>query len=103
MITIILIQHRAGGDLVTALEDLSHTLTDRKSVHEEVRSATAGARTTASVLPFMPLGCAVVLNLAIPGALNVLFTFWGVILLSVFCFLQWLAFITIRRMADVKV
>lgn len=103
LVLTILVQYRSGGNLARALEILSHTLAERKGINEEVQSSTAGARSAATILPFMPIICTVIMNLAIPGFLNSLFTFYGLLLVIPFVILQWLAYVLIRSMADIKV
>lgn len=103
LVLTILIQHRSGGNLARALEALAHTLAERKGVNEEVQSSTAGARSTAVILPFMPILCTGIMNTVIPGFLNSLFTPWGLILLIPFLFMQWLAYRLISGFAAIKV
>lgn len=99
----LLIQYRAGGNLAGALEELSRTLSDRKGVNEEVRSATAGPRSAAMTLPFMPVVAAATMNLAIPGFLNPVFSFWGLLLVVPFALVMWLAATAIRQFSEIKV
>jgi tight adherence protein B len=99
----ILIQHRAGGNLAAALDELSRTLTERKSVNEEVRTATAGSRASASVLPLMPMIAAGIMNFAIPGFLNPLFSLWGMVVLIPATFFMWIASVAIQRVARIEV
>lgn len=103
LVLTILIQHRSGGNMAKALEALAHTLAERKGINEEVASSTAGARSTAVILPFMPLLCTGIMNAVIPGFLNSLFTSWGLVLLVPFLVMQWLAYKLISNFADIKV
>jgi len=99
----ILIQYRSGGNLALALEELSRTLAERKGINEEIRAAIAGPRSSAMILPFMPIIASAVMNMAIPGFLNVLFTGWGLVLLIPFLLIQWMAFTVMRRLSDIQV
>lgn len=99
----VLIQHRSGGNLAGALEELSRTLAERKGINEEVRAATSGPRAAATILPFMPVIAAATMNMAIPGFLNPLFSLWGALLIVPFMMIQWIAYLAIRHFASIRV
>lgn len=103
LILTILTHHRSGGNLAKALDVLAHTLAERKGINEEILSATAGARSSAVILPVMPILCTAMMNAAIPGYLNQLFTVWGLVILIPVLFLQWLAYAIIRQLSDIQV
>jgi tight adherence protein B len=62
-----LLQRRAGGDLARLLRDSARALEDQARLGDEVRSATAQARFTAVVVVLLPLGGALLAELASPG------------------------------------
>lgn len=103
VILTMLIQYRSGGNLAGALEELSRTLAERKGVNEEVQSATAGPRSAAAILPFMPVIAAATMNMAIPGFLNPIFSWWGLLLIVPFAVVMWLTNIAIRQFSNIKV
>jgi tight adherence protein B len=62
-----LLQRRAGGDLARLLRDSARALDDQARLGDEVRSATAQARFTALIVVMLPLGGALLAELASPG------------------------------------
>jgi tight adherence protein B len=66
----LVIQHRAGGSLVTSLREMSHTLDARQELRREVRTIMAGAVFTSYVVIVMGLGSLLMLNSINPGILD---------------------------------
>ena len=62
-----LLQQRAGGDLARLLRGCARAFEDDARLHAEVRAATAQARFTGVVVVLLPLGGAVLAELAAPG------------------------------------
>ena len=62
-----LLQRRAGGDLARLLRDSARALEDQARLEREVRAATAQARFTALIVVLLPLGGALLAELASPG------------------------------------
>jgi tight adherence protein B len=62
-----LLQHRAGGDLTRLLRESARSLEEQARLEDEVRSATAQARFTALLVVLLPLGGALLAELASPG------------------------------------
>ena len=98
-----LLQRRAGGDLARLLRESAHAFEDQARLEDEVRAATAQARFTGLLVVLLPLGGALLAELASPGYLRGLagsfLTLWlGGLALG----LQVLAAVLIRRLARVK-
>jgi tight adherence protein B len=98
-----LLQQRAGGDLARLLRESARAFEDQARLEDEVRAATAQARFTGLLVVLLPLGGAVMAELASPGYLRGLagsfLTLWlGGLALA----LQALAAVLIRRLARVK-
>jgi tight adherence protein B len=98
-----LLQQRAGGDLARLLRDSARAFEDQARLEDEVRAATAQARFTGVVVVLLPLGGALLAELASPGYLRGLagsfLTLWlGGLAIA----LQVLAGVLIRRLARVK-
>src|SRR5204863_6002386 len=98
-----LLQRRAGGDLARLLRESALALEDQARLQQEVRAATAQARFTGMLVVLLPLGGALLAELASPGYLRDLagsfLTLWlGGLALA----LQVLAGVLIRRLARVK-
>lgn len=62
LLTTIIIQQRAGGDVVHALRELSETLETRRDTLREMRTLMAGAVYTSYIVPLMGLGSLLLLN-----------------------------------------
>lgn len=62
LMTTLIIQQRAGGDVVRALQDLSSTLDMRRETLREVRTLMAGAVFISYVVPLLGVGSLLMLN-----------------------------------------
>lgn len=62
LMTTLIIQQRAGGDAVTALQELSQTLDMRRETLREVRTLMAGALFTSYIVPVLGIGALVLLD-----------------------------------------
>jgi tight adherence protein B len=98
-----LVQQRAGGDLAQLLRDCARTLEEQRRLEREVSAATAQARFTGLLVVLLPLGGALLAELASPGFVAGLWgsflTAWLVGMALVF---QVVAAVLIRRMARVR-
>lgn len=98
-----LVQRRAGGDLARLLRDCAEAFGDQARLEDEVRSATAQARFTGVVVVLLPLGGALLAELASPGFLAGLagsfLTAW---LVGIALVLQAVAAVAIRRLGRVR-
>jgi tight adherence protein B len=65
-----LLQRRAGGDLARLLRETALALEDQARLEQEVRTATAQARFTGLLVVLLPLGGALLAELASPGYLK---------------------------------
>jgi tight adherence protein B len=97
-----LLQRRAGGDLARLLRESAHAFEDQSRLEAEVRAATAQARFTGLLVVLLPLGGALLAELASPGYLRGLagsfITLWlGGLALA----LQVVAALLIHRLARV--
>jgi tight adherence protein B len=94
-----LLQRRAGGDLARLLRHCAAAFEDDARLHDEVRAATAQARFTGVVVVLLPLGGALLAELAAPGFLVQLWrsplTAW---LVGMALGLQVVAAVLIRRL-----
>jgi tight adherence protein B len=61
------LQRRAGGDLAGLLRESARAMEDQARLEDEVRSATAQARFTATLVVLMPAGGGLLAELASPG------------------------------------
>jgi tight adherence protein B len=98
-----LLQRRAGGDLARLLRDSAHALEDQARLGDEVRSATAQARFTAVIVVVLPLGGALLAELASPGWFAGLWSsFLTAWLVGLALVLQALAALLMQRLGRVR-
>jgi len=98
-----LVQRRAGGDLAALLRETAEAFGDQARLEDEVRSATAQARFTGLVVVLMPVGGALLAELASPGFFlglwSSLLTAW---LVGIALVLQVVGALLIRRLGRVR-
>jgi tight adherence protein B len=70
LMSTLVIQQRAGGDTVQALQELSDTLENRKDTLREVRTLMSGAVATSYIVAAMGVGVIVLMNVVSPGVLG---------------------------------
>ena len=98
-----LLQRRAGGDLARLLRDSARALEDQARLEDEVRAATAQARFTALLVVLLPLGGALLAELASPGWFAGLWSsFLTAWLVGIALVLQALAAVLMRRLGRVR-
>jgi tight adherence protein B len=98
-----LLQRRAGGDLAELLRGSAQAMEDQGRLEEEVRSATAQARFTALLVVLLPLGGALVAELASPGWFAGLWSsFLTAWLVGIALALQLAAAVLTRRLGRVR-
>lgn len=98
-----LVQRRAGGDLAALLRETAEAFGDQARLEDEVRAATAQARFTGLVVVLLPVGGALLAELASPGFLAGLATsFLTAWLVGIAVVLQVVAAVAIRRLGRVR-
>lgn len=70
LVTTLVIQHRAGGGLVTALRNIADTLEARKDVRREIKTVMAGSVFTGYLVAVMGLGTLLLINMVQPGIID---------------------------------
>jgi tight adherence protein B len=98
-----LLQHRAGGDLARLLRHTARSMEEQARLEAEVRAATAQARFTGLLVALLPLGGALLAELASPGWFaglwRSLLTAW---LVGIALILQLVAAVAMRRLGRVR-
>ena len=104
VIATLMIQRQSGGNLVDALSQLSDIMRSRAQLRDEVNTMTAEVRYSAYIVTLMPVIIVFFLRNIAPDLVNPLFeSVIGWIILSIFVAVQIVAFLFIRRIADVRV
>jgi tight adherence protein B len=97
------LQQRAGGDLARLLRESARSMEEQARLEGELRAATAQARFTGLIVVALPVGGAVLAELASPGWLaGLLSSFLTAWLVGIALFLQVLAALLIRRLGRVR-
>ena len=89
LVRTIVIQAKAGGALVSALQDIAIALEDRKQLHREVYTAILASAFSGYIVPVLGLTSVVLLNLMKPGVLDdMVASFIGrlILLAALICF-----------------
>ena len=98
-----LLQRRAGGDLARLLRHSARSMEEQARLEGEVRSATAQARFTGLLVALLPLGGALLTELASPGWFASLWrSFLTAWLVGIALVLQLVAVVAMRRLGRVR-
>ncbi len=104
MMTTVLIQRLAGGNLAQALEQIAEAVTARRRVKDEVRTMTSEVRFTSVILLALPALTLVMVNAILPGSVSRFLSHpIGWIVVAIYAVVQVFGFVLVRRIADVKV
>ena len=104
LMTTLVIQQRAGGDTVRALQELGATLDARKDLLREIKTLLSGSVFTSYVVALIGIATIVLVNLINPGVLREMTsTAVGIIALVISGSLWALAFVLIRATTKVEV
>ena len=98
-----LLQRQAGGDLARLLRDSARAMEEEARLEGEVRAATAQARFTGLLVALLPLGGALLAELASPGWFAGLWSsFLTAWLVGIAVILQLVAALLMRRLGRVR-
>ena len=104
LMTTLVIQQRAGGDTVRALNELGQALEARKDLIREIRTMLSGAVFTSYLVVGIGVGAILAMNLMAPGVMREMATSLAGIAALVFTGTLWaVAFVLIRRTTRVDV
>lgn len=98
----LLIQKRAGGNLYAVLDEMSHTLDERKLLKQEIKTMTAEQRFISYILPILPIFLVLMMNNVIDGFLDPLFSGIGLILLAIFLIGNAVTFFIVRKITNIR-
>ncbi len=73
VITAVLIQRQAGGNLAEILDNISSTIRDRIKIKGEIRTLTAQGRISGVIISMVPVGLGLILQLTSPDYMGLLF------------------------------
>ena len=102
-VTSVLIQRETGGNLAENLDNLSRLIRERFRFKRQIKVHSAHGRMTGLVLGLVPVVAAILLYLANPEYMGLLFTEdLGRIMIAIAVFLQLTGFFIIRRMTEIE-
>jgi tight adherence protein B len=104
LVTAMLIQRQAGGNLAEVLQNIHATIQDRLRIQQEIKTLTAQGRMSGYVIAALPFGIAAVLSLINPSYLFVLFhNPIGWAMLAGGLTSQFIGFLIIRKIITIEV
>jgi tight adherence protein B len=104
LISTLVIQQRAGGDLVRALQDMALTLESRRDLNREIRTLMAGSVFTGWLVALLGVGSILLLNTISPGVIDKMAsTIGGRVALLTAATLYFIGFMLIKRVTRIEV
>ncbi|GAA2453324.1 type II secretion system F family protein [Streptomyces macrosporus] len=104
LVTTLVLSNRAGGAVVSSLQNLTRTLEERKETRREVRTQLSQVNVTAYTVPAIGLAAMLLIDTIEPGALDrVTGSFAGQVAVVVSLTLYVLGFVAIRRISRIDV
>ena len=104
VVTAILVQRSAGGNLAEILETVCETMRDRARIKGEIVTLTAQQRLTGLVISCLPIGVGVMFFVISPDYISLLFTeTMGLVMLGVGVLMWVVGFLVIQRILNIEV
>lgn len=104
LVTAMLIQRQAGGNLAEILQNIHATIQNRLSIKQEIRTLTAQGRISGYIIAGLPFGIAMVISLLNPNYIKVLFTHpIGWVMLGSGIISQFIGFLVIRKIVSIEI
>ena len=104
VVTAVLVQRTAGGNLAEILETVTQTMRERIRIRGEITTLTAQQKLTGFVIALLPVGVAVMFLLVSPDYITVLFTQTiGRVMLGAAGLLEFIGVLIIQRILAIEV
>lgn len=104
LVTAMLIQRQAGGNLAEVLLNIHETIQNRLRVQQEIKTLTAQGRMSGYIIAALPFGIAAGLSIINPNYLSILFANQiGMVMLAGGLVSQFIGFIIIRKIVTIEV
>lgn len=104
VVTAILVQRTAGGNLSEILETVTHTMRERFRIRGEIQTLTAQQKLTGIVIALLPVGVAALFLVISPDYITPLFTETiGRVMLGAAAMLEFVGILVIQRILDIEV
>ena len=96
------ISREVGGNLVSTINNMAHTLRRKKTMEGKIDSLTAQGRAQGMFMAMLPIFLAIILGFLEPEAMRQLFTTrHGIIVLSIMVFMEVLGFFFIKQITRI--
>lgn len=103
LVQTLVIQARAGGALVTALQNIAATLEERRQLRREIKTAVVGATFSGYAVVLIGGAAVILMNVLSPGALDTMFTtLIGQLALGTAATLFLVGFLVMGRLSKVR-
>lgn len=104
IVTAVLIQRRAGGNLAEMMDNIAHTIRERVALLGEIRTITAESRMSMWLLALLPIGLLLILSTANPTYIEPLMVDpRGRLILMGAGGLEFMGVLILRRLANIRV
>lgn len=99
----VVIQQDVGGNLADILDTISKTIRDRQTIRRTIRTLTAQGRISGLIIGALPIVLLVAISFLSPGYTSMFFTtLIGKIMLIVAAVMEFIGFMVIRKIIDIK-
>jgi tight adherence protein B len=104
IVSAIQVNRQMGGSLATVLETISGTIRERQKLKDRVRVLTSQVRISTRIVTFLPVGVAIVLFLAAPNYMGLMFSSAvGYVVIGVGIALVAVAYVVMERIVDIEI
>ncbi|MBT3319640.1 MAG: secretion system protein [Clostridia bacterium] len=104
LISAVLIQWKAGGNLADVLDNISGTIRERLRIKGEIRVLTSSGRMSGLIIGMLPIFLVVILMIINPVYITEFFTTTiGIILIVIAVIMELAGFMIIRKIINIKV
>ena len=104
VVTAVLVQRSAGGNLAEILQTVTETMRERTRIRGEINTLTAQQKLTGIVIGLLPVGVGAMFMVVSPAYITLLFTeLLGQVMLAIAVILEVVGIMIIRRILDIEV
>lgn len=103
LVTAVLIQRQAGGNLADIIDSIAVTIKDRLKIKGDVRTLTASGRMSGSVIGLLPVFLTAVLMVLNPTYISSFFTTTlGILLLAIAVVMEAIGFLIVSKIVNIR-
>lgn len=103
LVTAVMIQRQAGGNLAEVLDNISSTIRDRVKIKGEIKAATAQGRISGWVISLLPIALGIMIYTINPQQMSLLFTNpIGILILVISAFMEMIGIFLINKIVKIE-